>query len=157
MHMREISPVEFAALKTASRALVRGVGGIEAAALVCRYQKSAIAEACSPNVADRTLPLDVVADLERCAGQPVVTRVLAGLAGHALLPLPAPVTAEAAGIARVLARAASVGARFAEAMADGAISPGERQALKDELLAVLDAAGQGVAALDAASDREERA
>lgn len=152
--MREITAVEFAALKTASRALVQAVGGIEAAALVCRYQKSAIAEACSRTAPDRTLPLDVVADLERCAGEPYVTRVLAGLNGHALLPTPAIGPAEAQAIARVLSGGGEVGAAFAEGYADARLSGAERQRLKDALLALIEAGGQAVAALDAASQGE---
>jgi hypothetical protein len=43
MSVREIAPAEYRALKVASRSLVRDLGGAEAAALVCRYQKSGIA------------------------------------------------------------------------------------------------------------------
>jgi hypothetical protein len=81
----------------------------------------------------------------------VVTRVLAGLAGHALLPLRAAEGPEAQAIARVLAGAAGLGAEFADAMADARVSAAERQGLKDRLLALHGACAQAMAALEAAT------
>ena len=151
MTAREISPTEFAAIKTASRALVRMLGGGEAASLACRYNGAALSEACSLHRTDRTLPADVVADLERAEGDPIVTRVLAGMSGHALLPLRGVGGPEASAIAHVMAGAAQLGAEFAAAMADARVSAAERQALKDRMLALHGACLEALAALDAAN------
>jgi hypothetical protein len=137
-------------MKTASRALVSRLGGAEAAALVCRYQKSALAEGYDLHRPDRSLPIDVVADLERAAGAPVVTRVLAGLAGHALVPLPHGQAPEAQAIAQVLAGAAGLAADFAAAMCDGRFTEAERQVLRGRLLELHGAVAHAAAAVDAA-------
>lgn len=148
MNAREITGTEFAALKVASRALVARLGGGEAASLVCRYNGPALSDACSLTKPDRSLPVDVVADLERCAGDPVVTRILAGLSNHALVPLPTPGGQGAQAIARVLAGAADVAAEFAADMTDGRLSSAERQRLKDRLLALNAACVFAAAVLD---------
>jgi hypothetical protein len=132
----ELTGMDIAAIKTATRALVRSVGGIEAAALVCRYGKSAIAEGYDPHRPDRTLPADVVADLERCAAQPFVTAVLARLSGHALVPLVQPGTREAQAIAEIGRESAEVFAAWATAMADSTLSDAERRAVADRVLAL---------------------
>lgn len=150
MTAREITGTEFAALKVASRALVKALGGGEAASLVCRYNPPALSDACSLSKCDRSLPIDVVADLERCAGEPVVTRILAGLSGHALVPLPAQGPGhEVADIARVLSGSADLAAVFARAMEDGRLAGAECQHLKDRLLAVGAACFAAAASLDA--------
>lgn len=154
MTAREIAPAEFRALKVASRSLVRELGTLDAAATVCRWGKSALAEACDLSHGERTLPIDVVADLERVCGEPVVTRVLAGLSGHVLLPVRGASGPEASAIAHVLAGAAGLGAKFAAAMDDARVSAAERQGLKDALLALHTACADGLAALAAASEQQ---
>jgi hypothetical protein len=67
--------------------LIEAVGGLEAAALHCRIRKSQLGDCQSRNVA-AFLPQDAIADLEAVAGAPIVTRHLAALSGHVLLPLP---------------------------------------------------------------------
>jgi hypothetical protein len=143
----EISSTEFAALKVASRALVKGLGGGDAASLVCRYNPTALSDACSLNRPDRTLPIDVVADLERCAGQPTVTAVLARMQGFALVPMVLPGTREAQAIAEIGRTSAEVFAAWATAMGDDTLSDGERQAVADRILALNAACMQAAAAL----------
>lgn len=154
MTAREVNATIFAAIKTASRALVKQLGGGEAASLVCRYNPTAISDACSYSRPDRTLPVDVVLDMELCAGEPFITRTMAGAQGYALVPLPSAAGPEAQAIAAVMADAASLGADFAAAMSDARISPAERQGIKDRLLALHAASAQAVAVLDSASERE---
>ena len=147
MTAASLTAMDTAALKTATRALVLSLGGIEAAALVCRYQKSAIAEGYDPHRPDRTLPVDVVADLERCAPEPFVTAVLARLAGYVLTPIAASAMPETQAVADVGSTSSAAFAEFALGMADGRLSAAERAALADRLLQVNAAAARAVAAL----------
>jgi hypothetical protein len=149
-----LSRSEIAAIKTATYATIDGLGGIDAAATVCRYERSALSDAQNHAKPARTLPVDVVADIERALGNPLITRVLAGLSGHALIPLPKDGGPEAQAIAQVMSGAASLGADFAAAMSDARITAPERQAIKDRLLSLHATCAQAVAALDSASERE---
>jgi hypothetical protein len=142
-----LTAMDIAAIKTATRALVRSVGGIEAAAMVCRYGKSAIAEGYDPHRPDRTLPVDVLADLERCAAEPFVTAVLARLAGYVLTPIAASAMPETQAVADVGSTSSAAFAEFAAGMADGRLSGAERAALADRLVAVNEASARAVAAL----------
>ena len=147
MSTAHIASDDMRALKTATRVLVRAVGGIEAAATVCRYGKSAIAEGYDMQRCDRTLPIDVVADLELCAGVPAVTTVLARLSGHALVPIGPAGGLEAQAIAEVGRRASGMFASWAAAQADADVSDAERKAVADDLLRLQAACMQAVAVL----------
>lgn len=83
------------ALKRATRALVRAVGGQEAAVgftRLKRHQAFSDFASCAPDHAERFMPADIIADLEGVTagtpGHPAVTRELARQAGFALVPLP---------------------------------------------------------------------
>jgi hypothetical protein len=141
------TPADLRALKTATRRLITAVGGLEAAATVCRVNKSVLAAAYDPHQPDRFLPIDVVADLELVAAEPIVTAVLARLAGHALVPLATTGGQEAQALVAVFRGASDVGAEFAGAMADGRLSRAERGAISDRLMTLQAAAMQAVAAL----------
>jgi hypothetical protein len=145
--MRLLTATELAAVKTASRALVERLGGLEAAALVCRYNPPALSEACSLHRTDRTLPADVVADLERAAGEPLVTRLLARLQGQALVPMVNASTVEARAIAALFRQFGAVSETYAAGMEDAVLSPAERQALADGALALSAACQQAAASL----------
>lgn len=147
MKATEISATEVAAMKTASRALVTLVGGVDAAALVCRYGPSALSDGYNLHRPDKTLPLDVVADLERVAGQPLVTAVLARLSGHALVPVAPGQCREAQAIAEIGRGSAEVFAAWAAAMGDDTLSDAERKAVADRVLALNAACMQAAAAL----------
>lgn len=69
-------------LKKHSEALVKDVG-VEAAALACGKSKATLGRYYSLDTehADRFMPIDVVARLEKVAGHPHVTNALAELAG----------------------------------------------------------------------------
>lgn len=139
--------MDLAALKTAARRLVAAVGGLEAAASVCRHNKTALAAAYDPHQPDRFVPADVVADLELVAGQPIVTAVLARLSGHALVPVGAADGVEAQALVAVFRGSSEVGEAWAAALADARLSGGERQAVADRLLALQAACMQAVAVL----------
>jgi len=142
-----LSPVDRAALKTAGRRLVAKVGGLDAAATVCRLNRSALAETYDPHRPDRGMPADVVADLEAVAAEPIVTQVLARLAGHALVPIAGGPGLEDAAIAEVGMRASGMFAAWARAKADARVTPAERKEVADELLQLQRACMQAVAAL----------
>lgn len=151
------APDDLRALKTASRLVTRAVGGVEPAASVCRVNKTILAAAYDPHQPDRFLPIDVVADLELVAADPIVTRVLARLAGYALVPIDPAGGLEAQALVAVFRGASDVGAEFAAAMADGRLSRAERGAIADRLVALQSAALQAVAALlnDRGEERDD--
>ena len=142
-----ISAVDLAALKTAARRLVAAVGGLEAAATVCRYSKTALAAAYDPNTPDRFPPADVIADLELVAGRPIVTAVLARIAGHALVPVAPAEGLAAQALVAVFRGSSGVGEAWSEALADARVSDGERAAVVDRLLSLQAACMQAVAVL----------
>lgn len=126
-------------LKATCRDLVKAAGGQERVALVTRGSQGKISEALSPHHPERFMAIDQVADLERDVGAPVVTRLLAEMAGYELTPRSA---ARAKSAARHLADVISAGnaveAGLALALADNgglstteaaALLPGVRQAI----------------------------
>ena len=145
--MNGTAPADLRALKTAARLLVGAVGGLEAAASVCRVNKSVLAAAYDPHQPDRYLPIDVVADLELVAAEPVVTHVLARLAGQALVPIGPAGGLEAQALVEVFRGAADVGAEYAAAMVDARLSAAERRGIADRLLTLQAACMQAVATL----------
>lgn len=83
------------ALKVATAAMIKGVGGFEAAAGYCRIGKTQLqvqADHRNPANASQFVAVDVIADLEPLArerdGWPHVTRALATALGFALVELP---------------------------------------------------------------------
>ncbi|WP_455156081.1 phage regulatory CII family protein [Sphingomonas zeae] len=79
-------------LKNATAEMIKGVGGVEAAATFCRVGKSTLSDAQSWRRPDVFVALDVVADLEPLArdrtGWPHVTRALCTAMGGVFVPLP---------------------------------------------------------------------
>lgn len=145
--MRPTSDIERRALKTAARALVSAAGNLEAAAMVTRLGKTQLARTYDPHTVDSAMPVDVVADLERVAGEPLMTRILAQMAGCILLQVDAAPGPEAAAIAEVLGGAGEVGRLWAQAMGDAALSDTERQAVTERLGRLQAACMQAIAAL----------
>lgn len=135
------------ALKTGFRVLVQHAGGLEAAAAASRLNKTHLAAGYDQEAKDRFPALDVVADLERAAGKPVVTKLLAAMHGLALVRVE-PVTGCAMrAIASVGERSSEVFAAFGRAMADGAITQEDRAVLHGELLDLVAAATEAAAML----------
>ena len=79
-------------LKRATAALVRAVGGGEAAAGFCRYRQQKLSDCGNVNQPAEFMAADVILDLEAVThgtpGHPVVTRYLARAAGFELVALP---------------------------------------------------------------------
>ncbi|MGU3495907.1 hypothetical protein ACLBXM_17845 [Xanthobacteraceae bacterium A53D] len=119
----------YAAIKGAFRDLVAAAGGGARAARQTRADGPLISRYGSINEPDRFPPADVIADLEQDVGDPIVTRLLADLAGYVLVPK---ALADAQGedflqhLADCSRSTAAVVAGLAEAHAnDGVVDPEE--------------------------------
>ena len=129
-----LARTELQSIKAAARRLVEAVGGLEACAAACRLGRSQLARCYSPTDPDM-LPADVVAELERAAGEAPMTTVLARLSGHTLLP----VAGDGSGpallrqLGDLMARAGEACRVGAEAMADGRLTDEECEQLADRL------------------------
>ncbi len=75
-------------LKNATRELTRSAGGQKVAAFASRVSQQAISDYGNINALSVFMPLDVIADLEKSVGEPIVTKALAELAGCLLIQLP---------------------------------------------------------------------
>ncbi|MDP1875662.1 phage regulatory CII family protein [Phenylobacterium sp.] len=106
-----------------ARRLIAACGGLDESAGVCRVQKSQLSDYQSPHV-EAFMPADVMADLEAYAGEPIYSRALVGE-----LPEAAPVclTEE---VCDVVESAADLQRQVRRALADGSITPAEREALQ---------------------------
>lgn len=70
--------------------LVESSGRLKGAEAFCRVKKSQLQRYCSDNEADVDVvpPVDVVCDLERISGDPIITRYMANMAGGTFVALP---------------------------------------------------------------------
>ncbi len=118
-------------LKTATHALVRDVGGVDAAAAAARVGRSMLSDYGHPQKPGMFMPVDVVLDLERALRRPVVTQQLALAQGYDLVPVEA---AEGGLVPSALAELGrEVSALFGEtaaAMQDGRLTEAECAALE---------------------------
>lgn len=121
------------ALKAGFRELVKLVGGQDYAARLLGVSQSRISENAAPHQPDCTARIHHIAALEAEAGVPVVTRILAELAGHELVPLGTFKTEDPhIHLARIIKDAGEVSIAISQALADGRISPAEARTLKRE-------------------------
>lgn len=135
------------ALKRATTDMVKGVGGIEAAAAFTRVGKTMLADYGSLNKPECFAPIDVIADLEPLArersGWPHVVQALCRMLGGVFVPVPeAPVTGsdlfeKHAALAK---EASDVTGAICAGMKDGKWDPEDGAELEkhcDELLVVV--------------------
>ncbi|MCA6305259.1 MAG: hypothetical protein IM628_10645 [Phenylobacterium sp.] len=146
-------------LKAAFRQLVAAVGGVDGAAAACRVRRSQLADCASANSA-QFAAIDVVADLEAAAGAPTVTRELARLSGHDLVPAAppaadAPPADPARWVVRLSAHLGELATEVESVTADGRIDAGERARLIECLQKVRDAAVRKIELLRAKNPRVE--
>lgn len=135
------------ALKAASGALVRAVGGVEAAEGYCRANFRRLSEYGRPDN-DCFMPIDVVADLQTVAhgtpGFPQVTRFLARRDGYALVKLPEPGGVSTDNLVAALAQASrehsDIATGMLEALRDGEVTAEEAKRLHREALESAEAA-----------------
>ncbi len=72
-------------LKFAFRQLLKMAGGQEAASFITRGKHQTLNRYGNVNEEDCHAPVDVIADLEREVGEPVVTKLLADMAGYIVI------------------------------------------------------------------------
>ena len=130
---RTLQPAAYRRLKLGTRQLNGACDGLEAAA-VTRVSHAALSDCASENRPDRYAAIDVIADLEAVAGTPIVTRVLAALAGYELRSTAQSRDEEAVrslhrhDVAVARADGAFAAAEY-DAIADGRLTPAELRAL----------------------------
>lgn len=98
-------------LKAAFRQLLKKAGGQEAAELVTRGRHQTLNRYGNPKEEDCHAPIDVIADLEREIGEPVVTKHLADMAGYLVIK-----KVEAAGGSDMLTHLVTVGRENGDVM-----------------------------------------
>jgi hypothetical protein len=136
------------ALKTGFRVLVQHSGGLEAAAAASRLNKTHLAASYDQEAKDRFPALDVVADLERAAGVPVVTKLLAAMHGLALVHVEPIGGCAISAIASVGQNSSDVFAAFVRAVSDGVITEAERADLRQKMLDLVAVATEAAAILE---------
>ena len=117
---RQFHKGAYLTLKGAQRRLNKAVGGLESGASITRVDYQRLSRYGSPNEA-LFAPVDVVADLEADAGEPIVTKALAALNGHLVIPKP-PADGDPKWVEHLGALGKEAGeamARLAEAFAQG--------------------------------------
>lgn len=154
---RPLREADYLALKGATRRLVAACGGVESAAAVTRCGFQLLSKYGRPQEAVFAA-IDVVADLEADAGAPEVTRVLAALSRHVLVPLPHAEGGQGRWYRHISEIAQEVGdvvQGLGKALEDdGAVSCAESRRLKlreqvSEAVSKLAALDQALAALEA--------
>jgi hypothetical protein len=130
-------------MKTSVRALVLacnapGQTGPERVEQMTGYSRGTISRWCGDRYTDLP-PLDVVFQLESAIGKPIVSRMLASLTGHQVVPLSEDAMVSGAadlmsGVMRATGSHARFVAKAAEAMEDEVITPGEAKALLAKIL-----------------------
>lgn len=124
-----VSAAAFHRLKAATRDLVDLCGGVERAAKIARMGSSHISR-CKTSDNKDVLGIAAVVALEADCGQPVVTSVMADLAGRRLAEPAEEIPAGAAvssGHAEAVQKMAAVMTAAAEAFADNKLTPTEAE------------------------------
>jgi hypothetical protein len=144
-------------LKLATGEMIKGLGGLEAAAGFCRVGKSVLHEAQSLNCPERFVAIDVIADLEPLArereGWPHVTRALCHQMGGVFVPVSAgmPSRADLIGsVGRLAKEAADVTQEICSALEDGKVEAREVASARvqiEEAMAVLATLDRQLAAM----------
>lgn len=135
---RQLPASDYEAIRAGTRRLITLVGGPVAAAAVTRGDHQNISRygSAHPDNAERFMPLDVAADLEAECEQPVLTKLLARLAGYMLVALPRALrSGSALGVitAASLKETADVFVALGASLGDGRLSAGEAANIEREI------------------------
>lgn len=115
-----------------ARAIDRAGGGTVLAAQT-RVEPAALSRYKAPQE-DGFMPVDVALDADMAAGAPIVLSAMAAIEGYALTPFAASPGPLCNGIVGTLIReTGEVSAVVLDAMADGKLTPAERNAIEKEL------------------------
>lgn len=130
------------ALKSVTAEMIKGLGGVEAAAGFCRVGKSALSDNQSVNKPDSFVALDVVASLEPLtrerSGWPHVTQELCRRMGGVFVAVSEPDTCRnpdqlATMLARLSSEMNDTTGAVCRSLGDGRLSSDERVAIEAEL------------------------
>jgi hypothetical protein len=139
MFNRQIPARDAQSLKQASQNLIAKLGGVRHAAELTQTTASRISEACSEHHENRWLSLVQVADLEAVAGEAIVTRCLAEIAGQYLAGHePATPQDMHQHLAHIIVEASDVASLLATALQDGKLTVAEVRALRGKTKAAMD-------------------
>ncbi len=135
---RQLPANDYAAIKAATRQLIAHAGGAVAASAVTRggHQNIGRYGSAQPDDGERFMPVDVLADLESECGQPLLTRALAKLAGHILVPEPRVArsgTALGSITAKALKETSDVFVALGEGLGDGTICAADAARIETEI------------------------
>ncbi len=145
--MRPTSDHDHERLKGATRRAVKRAGGVTALAALTRVEAAALSKYGADHEAG-FMPLDVAADADMAAGQPIILAALASIEGYAISPLKdAAGSVTPAMVGHLIRETGDVSAVVLEAMADGTLTPNERQAIAVEIDEALNAMWQLRAAI----------
>ncbi|WP_051230970.1 hypothetical protein [Kaistia adipata] len=144
-------------LKGAARDLIGAAGGPRRCQGITRGTESLLSR-YGARQEEVFAPIDVIADLEKDAGEPIVTRLLAELSGHLLVPMPvAQNTTHWFGhLSSVLTGGSQVEVALSDALADGRIDVAEAKALRAKVLEAMTQMASLGTALDHAIDGAKR-
>jgi hypothetical protein len=136
MTIARLFPTEtYERLKGSARDLIGAAGGPRRCQGITRGTESLLSR-YGARQEEVFAPIDVIADLEKDAGEPIVTRLLAELSGHLLVPVP---TAQSASnwfghLSGVLTGGSQVEVALSDALADGRIDVAEAKALRAKVM-----------------------
>lgn len=138
-------------LKGAARDLIGAAGGPRRCQGITRGTESLLSR-YGARQEEVFAPIDVIADLEKDAGEPIVTKLLAEISGHLLVPIP---TSQSAAnwfghLSGVLTGGSQVEVALSDALADGRIDVAEAKALRAKVLEAMAQMASLGAALDQA-------
>lgn len=140
-------------LKAGFRDLVRLAGGQDRAAKMAGTSQSRISENASGNYPDCTPRVHHVVILEHDARVPVITRIMAEMAGYELVPMGTCSTQDPhTHLARIIKDTGEVAGGLSQALADGGISPQEARTLKREAHEAIEALHNLVAQMNGVID-----
>lgn len=134
--MRQFGTETYLAIKASCRDLVALAGGPLRVSKITRAHQGHVSTAISQHDMERFLCIDQIADLEAEVQEPVVTRLLAEMAGYDLEPravINASPRTVHQHLAQVITETADVTAAVVSAMADGKLDDGERTAISKEI------------------------
>lgn len=116
------------AIKTATQAVIRAVGGVDAAASFVRVGRSQLSDYQNRH-SSSVVPVDVAIEMDRCAQEPVILAAMAAIEGFALLPIEFGEGCAATAMGDVAASASGTMTAALRALADGRIDRSEAQDL----------------------------
>lgn len=142
----------FFRLKAAMHDLIDRAGGIERAAELCSYSKSAVGRWHCRHAED-FMPLAAVLTLEAETGSPLVTRAMAGLNGLECSAAPTGEAHVMGAYVQLTAATATLNAEVAAAVQDGVLTPSEQTRI-DQAASAVDASTESLRGSIAAAKQQ---